>query len=525
MTRHVHFGILVGMLAAATVSFDSLAQGKALAQVAPTVPTAGGTPSAGVTLPGAPGATGTAVATGAATGGTPVTPTLDATLDALLGRAGGLTADTVGKRAAATSFDVKARMDELEAAAAAVDEALIAYFPRLELTGRYTRLSDIPAGSLGTLLAGPAVVTSFDQITAVPISLPVLLNQYTLQASLSVPLSDYILRIPQAHAAASHSERAASLSADATRLKTAADGKALYYTWVRAKLQQVVAEQALDQARAHLTDVKHAFDAGVASRADVLRLESQVAQSELLVERSRNQADLYEIEVRVAMHDASEAPYEIAERLDEEHATLAGGDVALAAMWSEARERRLEVRALSETADSFQDQGSVARAGYWPRVSAFGDAVYQNPNARYFPQQDQFNGTWDAGVQLTIVPNDMARASTSGHQLDARVAETIAQREALFDGVRTEVTQARQSRREAEVSLDTTRRGLVSAEESYRVRRSLFQHGRATAVELTDAETDLTRARLDSINARIDLRIATVRLEHALGRDAGGASR
>ena len=73
--------------------------------------------------------------------------------------------------------------------------------------------------------------------------------------------------------------------------------------------------------------------------------------------------------------------------------------------------------------------------------------------------------------------------------------------------------------REAEVAIESTARGLAAAEESYRVRRSLFQNGRATSVELTDAETDLTRARLEAINARVDLRIAHVRIEHALGRD------
>jgi len=72
---------------------------------------------------------------------------------------------------------------------------------------------------------------------------------------------------------------------------------------------------------------------------------------------------------------------------------------------------------------------------------------------------------------------------------------------------------------EARAALVSTAQGLVAAEESYRVRRSLFQNGRATSVELTDAETDLTRARLEAINARVDLRIALVRREHATGRD------
>jgi outer membrane protein TolC len=40
-----------------------------------------------------------------------------------------------------------------------------------------------------------------------------------------------------------------------------------------------------------------------------------------------------------------------------------------------------------------------------------------------------------------------------------------------------------------------------------------------TSTTLTDAETELTRARLQTVNARVDARVARVRLDHALGRD------
>ncbi|APR80835.1 Hypothetical protein A7982_06182 [Minicystis rosea] len=52
------------------------------------------------------------------------------------------------------------------------------------------------------------------------------------------------------------------------------------------------------------------------------------------------------------------------------------------------------------------------------------------------------------------------------------------------------------------------------------MRRELFQHGRASSVELTDAETELFRASLDVVSARVDVRIARARLLHATGRDA-----
>ena len=53
------------------------------------------------------------------------------------------------------------------------------------------------------------------------------------------------------------------------------------------------------------------------------------------------------------------------------------------------------------------------------------------------------------------------------------------------------------------------------------MRRELYRAGKATVVDVTDAETDLTRARVEVFNSNVDERMARVALEHALGRDAG----
>ena len=71
----------------------------------------------------------------------------------------------------------------------------------------------------------------------------------------------------------------------------------------------------------------------------------------------------------------------------------------------------------------------------------------------------------------------------------------------LKDAIEIEVTQDFQNVRQADVSISTAERELASAEEAYRVAKQLFDNGRATSSQLTDAETDLTRARLDLLNA------------------------
>jgi outer membrane protein TolC len=317
---------------------------------------------------------------------------------------------------------------------------------------------------------------------------------------------------------ASRSQRAAQLDQQAARLKAANDGRLAYYAWLRAKGQLTVAERALDQAKAHLEDARHSFEVGTASKADVLRVESQLASAELVVAQARNLAELNEDQIRTAMHDPSVQRYEVGEDLRVDPVPMGGLD-DLGALRAEAFDQRLEVRALDETAWSLREQAKVARAGYYPRVDVFGNAIYANPNPRIFLPSNEFRASWEVGAQIVWTPNDALNASGASADAEARAAQTEMQRQVLRDSVKLEVMQAYNALREAEVAMQTTQRGLTASEEGYRVRRELFRNGRATSVELTDAEVELFRAGLESINARANLRSARASLLHAVGRD------
>jgi outer membrane protein TolC len=66
--------------------------------------------------------------------------------------------------------------------------------------------------------------------------------------------------------------------------------------------------------------------------------------------------------------------------------------------------------------------------------------------------------------------------------------------------------------------VETTRVAHTASEEAYRVRKEMYRVGKATSVELSDAEAILFRAKLAAVAARIDQRIARTRLDHATGR-------
>jgi outer membrane protein TolC len=176
------------------------------------------------------------------------------------------------------------------------------------------------------------------------------------------------------------------------------------------------------------------------------------------------------------------------------------------------------VKALGSARASLAEHQKAARIDRLPKLNLFGQAIYDNPNQRVFGSTS-FEFSWAAGVQLTWNLNNYLDSKPTDAKYDAQLRGIDADRASLELGVRAQVTAARQAVVLADRSYATTQRGLAAAEESYRVRQALLAAERATAIELIDAETELTRARIQAIDALIDRRIARAQLAHVTGED------
>ena len=444
---------------------------------------------------------------------------LESELQALQGRPGGLTASQAAERALAVSHDLAASRHREAAADADVDAARIRYAPRLTLSAGYTRYSPIDAPSLGMIVVAPNAQPNQQNPAptfAHPFSFPVLLNQTVLRAALVVPLSDYFLKFPQLLDASKSGKNLAHLNQLSQQARTVTEAKVGYYSWTRAVLQQVAARQAHQRALDHLADTKRALDAGLATTADFRATEAQVAQAELLETRATNNVAITAEQVRLQLHLAPEAQLEIGESIITPPVLppVPRFDQA----WQEAQQSRPELLAFSQSERQLRRQADALTASELPRVDALGEILTANPNPRYQPPVDAFKTTWSVGIQATWTVNDWPSNAATKKGLEAQADALASQRDALKESLRADIVSASRGVEQAATTIGSTQRGIEAAEAAYRVRRDQYLTGRATNVELTDAETELTRARIDHIDALVDARIAAVQLEYALGR-------
>jgi len=498
---------------------------------APAGPTPPPTTSKGPAGTGAP-PTGVAPvdtpATAAAPPGAKVDPTTagtTTTTEVAAANAGGgtpLTADIVALAAVKTSKYAAVDVAKLKSAASQVDAAWDQYWPRLTFSARYTRLSPITpptfgaAGYSSVVAAAPPgpIAPGTTLIASPPFSFPVILDQYQVQASLLVPLSDYVFRTWQNHQALLASYEAAKWNAEVTKMDANANARVAFYNYLRARGTVIVAKSATGLAEAHLKDMKHRLDAKVVTVADVARVEANLAAAQLAVIKSENLVIITEANVRMMMHAADTDQFSLGEDLEAE---LSKSEADLPKLKATAFSKRPELKAIDAQIASVENNATVIGASMWPRLDAIGNVTYANPNQRFFPVSPVWRATWDVSLQLSWSPNDALIAMDNKKVVSGQIGVLKATREQIADGLVLDVTTAYTKVREAEASISTTKVELRAAEEAYRVRKEQFTLGATTSALLIESEADLTRARLNHLNARVDLRIARVQLKKAIG--------
>lgn len=450
---------------------------------------------------------------------------------------GGLTADQVAQEAVATSPSVEVRRAELMSTAASVDDTVSRFAPDITGTATYSRISpaniDFGGGgaSVGALNEGPlgvapcpgapgqsCVVDSMGVPVAAaafgPIEIP--LNNYSLVASLSVPFSDYALRLMPAVKGARAETEAAKLQRDAEKQSVELQARLAYYDWLRAVAQVAVAEQTVESTSARLEDSRAIEAAGIATSSDVLRLDAVVANAEVGLNNARSFEQLASQNLAVLM-DSETNDFRVGEDVFAPPPALPRS-TDLDAMVDEAMDSRLELKAVQENTDALEYGRRAAVSNYFPRVDGFADATYANPNQRFFPLESRWRASWTVGASLTWRLSTFLQSRAQAKQLKASQRLATANVSAMRRAIELEVTAAWHERERAAKAIDLHTRQLESSLAAYEQQVALYKAGEATTTDIIDSEASRLNATLQEVNARIDLLVANNKLMRATGR-------
>jgi outer membrane protein TolC len=438
--------------------------------------------------------------------------------------AGGLRATDAGARAESNSFTLAAALEALRGAEAGVDRAGAALLPRVVASAEYTRYSELPPStgpsSVSVVLAptGRAGPVTPSELTAVPYNLSIrpLLDQYTLEASVTIPLSAYLLQLNHLYAAAKRGEEAARLDVASERASSHRDGVTSYYEWLREREGVVVATWGVNAGRGYLRDVRHQRASGLATAADVERAETSVVESEMQLAHTRARAAIAEGVLRVALRAGPEEPLSPGESLYDPPTPL---DEAVEDLIREAQGRRPELRSAASRDDALRERSAAARAGAWPSIGVVADGYYANPAPREVQQNSTWSTAWDFSAYLSWSPTDVPGALADARTIDAQARELLQRRAKAAQRIALEVESAYETVQEAHAQTQLADQRLDRAAASVATARALFMAEQTPALVVEQAKADLQRARAARLQAYAEAHLARTDLEHAVGRD------
>jgi len=182
-----------------------------------------------------------------------------------------------------------------------------------------------------------------------------------------------------------------------------------------------------------------------------------------------------------------------------------------------ALERRTEIKAYSFKVEQARKSVQLARSEYYPTVnlvgnySRFGDepgvsgTPYQDAESWYVMAMANWN-FWEWGKTKNRVEASLGR--------ERQVNDAL---ENIRDAIALELKNAWLLLKEGEKQISVTRQAVVQAEENYRITTERYREQVATATDVIDAQTLLTRANSDHTQALSDYQVSMARLKRAMG--------
>lgn len=240
----------------------------------------------------------------------------------------------------------------------------------------------------------------------------------------------------------------------------------------------------------------------------MLRAETEVANARQGWISARNGVELAKAAFNNVLGRPLDTPVELADPGSPRFVSL---DLA-PCIESACRARAEVLRADSQIGFS-DSMTKIARLGSKPQFN-FRWGYNRNFDTTLFSSQ---SNSWKAFItgSLSLYDGGATKAAISKAESDSNNARST--REQVVKAVALDTQQSYLSMAESRERINAAEKALEQATEAMRLADVRFKSGLSTQVEVLDAQTALTAAETNHVNALYDYQIAQARLEHAVG--------
>ncbi len=392
--------------------------------------------------------------------------------------------------------------ERLKEAEARRGEVRAGFLPQISNSSTYTRLDVAPYMSLSKF--------PFPMPPGTPSRVPMGdRNIYSVVTSVQQPLFTGF-RLLNSYEIAQYGVQAQRFDLQKTRAEVIFNVENAYWGVVKAQQFEAVSEQAVKQMEAHVKDLENMYQVGMVAQNDLLRAKVQLSNTKLMRIKAANAIQMAKAAFCNALGIALNTDFV----LDAQLKYRPMSEITLEEAKQMALRERPELKAMQYNLKIAQKAVALSRSQWLPNLVLIGNYNYKRPNRE---NEKKWYRSWDVTLALQMNIWDWGSIHYQTSQAQHRLRQAEEGFEQLKDGITLEVTQSYLALHEAAEKVTVTEQNVAQAQENYRVTEERFKQGMATNTDVLDANTLLTQAKMDHIQALADYNIAQARLKKAIG--------
>ncbi|HVO27479.1 MAG TPA: TolC family protein [Candidatus Margulisiibacteriota bacterium] len=406
-------------------------------------------------------------------------------------------ADELPTKTLAECIDIAVQQHpSLKAAGAAVDaghqrvwEAASNYLPQVSANYAANRRNSTVSARIG---GAPSINVGTQKQT---------FNFYSTGFSFTQVLFDFgqtLASIRSAQAAEQSLEADLSTQRDTVVLNV----KQSYFDLLAAKRLLVVADETVHQSQKHLEQAQGRYDVGMAPKFDVTTAQVQLAQAELNQVTARNNVAVARETLRNALGLVGPLDFDIVDDFGRQRLPITA-----AAALTLAYDKRPELQSIQAQERSTEEHIASLQRNYLPNVS--GNGAYDWTGTG--PLQSGWNV--GAAVNLSVFNGGLTIAQIG--EAKANLSNLKFNEDVLRQNIALEVRQAVLNMEQAAEAIRVAEKGLQQARENLDLAEGRYKTGVGNIIELTDAQTSLTTAEANYVQALYSYQNSVAAVEKA----------
>ena len=271
-----------------------------------------------------------------------------------------------------------------------------------------------------------------------------------------------------------------------------------------------VNELTLNNLRTSLDAAGRRRESGLATVADVYRAETQVAQAELNLTRSRGEFEKARGQLAAAV--GLPVNHTLAVQTLTELPAVQAVSTSLTDLLDRARSSRPDLVAAEAQARAARSTAEAANKAGLPTLELAGGA-----GRTFFTDDRAAASNFSVGLNLRIPIFNGFRDRYTAHLAQAQAEQAVATRDALYRQTELDVWQAYFDVQTAATGIGTTESQVKSAEQTSQATLARYQAGFGSILDLITAQQDESNARVQRIQSYLDWYTALARLHFSTG--------